>query len=126
MTSSKTTAQAASNGGDTTEKSMPAQRMHGMDQLRQEECYRLTGLIGDGLRETECLVREVHNKCHEWVMDYDGTQGTKPLDRDEASKILHEAYACASLALSYIYSAATHLQDTPEPIDDPWAKESPF
>jgi hypothetical protein len=126
MTSSNTTAQAVSNGGDTPEKSTPAQREHGMDRLREEECHRLTGLIGDCLGEADYLVRKVYNKCQQRAMDYDGAKGTKPLDRGEASKILHEAYACASLALTYIYSAATHLQDNLEPTDDPWAKESPF
>jgi hypothetical protein len=126
MTTSSTTTQAADNGGETAEKSTPAQREHGMNRLREEECYHLTGLIGDCLGEADYLVRKVYNKCHQRVMDYDGAKGTKPLDGDEARQILNEAYACASLALTYIYSAATHLRDDPEPPDDAWAPSHPF
>jgi hypothetical protein len=124
MTSNSTTSQDASNG--TTDKSTPLQREHGMIRLREEECYRLTGLIGDCLGEADFLVRKVYNKVQQRTMDYDGAKGTKPLDRDEARQILNEAYACASLALTYIYSAATHLRDDPEPPDDAWAPSHPF
>ena len=126
MTDSNTTVQAASNGGDTTGKSTPAQREHGMNRLREEECCRLTGLIGDCLGEADYLVRKVYNKVQQRVMDYDGAKGTKPLDRDEARQILDEAYACASLALSDIFSAATHLRDDTEPTKDPWDAEPAF
>ena len=39
-----TTAKAADNGGTTTttektEKTVPAQREHGLDRLREDECY---------------------------------------------------------------------------------------
>ena len=126
MTTSSTTAQAASDGGDTADIGTPAQREHGMDRLREEECYRLTGLIDECLSEASHLVRKVYNKVYNRILDHDGAKGTKPLDRDEARRILDEAYSCASLALSYIYSAATHLRDDPEPTTDPWTSGSPY
>src|SRR5215472_6103200 len=125
MTTSSTTTQAADNGGETAEKSTPAQREHGLNRLREDECYRLTGLIGDCLGEADYLVRKVHNKAQNRTLDYDGSKGTKPLDCDEARQILNEAYACASLALTYIYSAATHLREAPEPPGETWAPSSP-
>jgi len=110
MTDSTAT-KAASNGGDTTDTHPPAQREHGIIRLREQECYQLTGLIGDCLSEAEHLIRKVHNKSFNRVLDHDGSKGTRPLDRDEARKILEEAYTCASLALSYIFNASTHLRD---------------
>jgi len=119
MTDSNTTIQAASNGGDTAEKSTPAQREHGRNRLREQECYHLTSLIEDCLSEAEHLVKKVHNKVYNRVLDYDGSKGTQPLDRAEARQLFEEAYDCASLALTYIYSASTHLRDEesapPEP-----------
>ena len=126
MTNTSSTAQAASNGGETTEKSAPAQREHGMIRLREEECHHLTGLIGDCLGEADYLVRKVYNKVQQRTLDYDGAKGTKPLDRDQARQILDEAYACASLGLSYIFSAATHLRDDTEPTKEPWDAEPAF
>jgi len=111
MTDSSTTTQAASNGGDTAEKSTPTQREHGRNRLREQECYHLTSLIEDCLSEAEHLVKKVHNKVYNRVLDYDGSKGTPPLDRAEARQLFEEAYDCASLALTYIYSASTHLRD---------------
>ena len=127
MTTSSTTTQAADNGGETAEKSTPVQREHGRDRLREQECYHLTSLIEDCLSEAEHLVKKVHNKIYNRVLDYDGSKGTKPLDRDEARRIFNEAYDCASLALAYIYNAATHLRE-PEyhDPDDPWAVTPAF
>ena len=119
MTDSNTTIQAASTSGDTTEKSTLAQREHGRNRLREQECYHLTSLIEDCLSEAEHLVKQVHSKVRNRVLDLDGSKGTQPLDRDEARQIFEEAYDCASLALTYIYSASTHLRDEesapPEP-----------
>jgi hypothetical protein len=126
MTNSSSAVQAAGNGGESADKSTSAQREHGMSRLREEECYRLTGLIGDCLGEADYLVRKVYNKVHQRVMDFDCAKGTKPLDRDEAHQILDEAYACASLALSYIFSAASHLRENPEPTKEPWDAEPAF
>ena len=113
MTSSTTTKAASTNGG-TTAKAVPAQREHGISRLREQECYDLTNLIQNCLDEAEHLVRKVHNKAYNRVLDYDGTKGTQPLDRAEAKQILDEAYECASLALSYIYNVSTHLTEVPD------------
>jgi len=112
MTSSTTTKAASTNGG-STEKAAPAQREHGISRLREQECYDLTNLIQNCLDEAEHLVRKVHNKAYNRVLDYDGSKGTQPLDRAEAKKILDEAYECASLALTYIYNVSTHLDEEP-------------
>ncbi len=116
MTSS-TTAKAASNGDTTADKQVPAQREHGINRLREEECYHLTNLIDDCLKEAEHLVKKVHNKAFNRVMDHDGAKGTQPLDRDDINATLQEAYDCTSLALAYLYSASTHLRDHADEVE---------
>jgi hypothetical protein len=115
MTDSATTT-AAIEGADTI-KPVPAQRVHGMDRLREDECYRLASLIGDCLGEAEHLVSKVYNQAWDRVTDHDGSKGTRPLDRVEARRILDEAYDCTSLALTYIYSASQHLQEADEKLE---------
>ncbi len=114
MTSSNTTIKAASTDGGTTAKRAPARREHGMGRVREDESYHLTTLIGTCLDEAEHLVRKVHDKAYNRMVDYDGSKGAQPLDRAEAKKILDEAYECASLALAYIYDASTHLTEAPD------------
>ena len=114
MTSSTTTTKAASTNGGATAKPAPAQRVHGISRLREDECYHLTRLIETSLQEAEHLVSKVHNKAYGRVIDYDGAKGTQPLDHAEAKKILDEAYDCASLAPTYLFNVSTHLDEAPE------------
>jgi hypothetical protein len=111
-----TTAKAADNGSTTTEnneKTVPAQREHGLDRLREDECYHLTELTERALSESEFLVRKVHNKAFSRTLDYDGSKGTAPLDRDEATRILTEARDCTQVALEYLYRAVSALEGEP-------------
>ena len=64
-----TTVQAASNGGDTAEKSTHAQREHGRNRLREQECYHLTSLIED------CLIEAEHLVTHHAVAQHIGAAG---------------------------------------------------
>jgi hypothetical protein len=123
MTDSNAT-KAASNG-ESTDKHIPAQREHGINRLREEECYQMTSLVTSCLSEAEHLIRKVNNKVYNRVLDYDGSKGTEPLDLAEAREILNEAYDCAALALAYIFSVSTHLRE-PDNTDDPWSKDCPF
>jgi hypothetical protein len=106
-----TTAQPAGNGSTATKKSVPAQREHGLNRLREEECYYLSGLIQEALGEAERLVRKVHNKAFNRTIDSDGTKGTVPLDRAEARQILAEARDCTQVAIDYLYRATDALRD---------------
>jgi hypothetical protein len=117
MTSSAAKVQAASNGDaiSTGSKLAPAQRVHGISRLREEECYYVTGLIRQCLDEAEHLVRKAHSKCYSRVLDHDGSKGTQPLDHVEMMLILDEAYECTALALTYIFSTSTHLRDHDQP-----------
>ncbi len=115
-----TTAKAADNGSTTTtdktentDKPVPAQREHGLDRLREDECYHLTDLIQASLSESEYLVRKVHNKAFSRTLDYDGSKGTAPLDRDEATRVLREACDCAQVAMEYLYRAVSALDGEP-------------
>lgn len=118
MTDNSTKIQAATNGtptNGTAAKDKPAQREHGIKRLREEECYQATNLVESCLQEASHLIRKVHNKARNRVMDYDGSQGTQPLDPDEFTPILDEAYECTSLALTYLFNVSTHLRDDSQP-----------
>jgi hypothetical protein len=114
-----TTAKAADNGSiatqTKTEKSVPAQREHGMTRLREEECYYLTHLIRDSLGEAEHLVRKASNKAYNRTLDHDGSKGTAPLDQDEVRDILIEARDCAQVAIDYLYRAVNALDQGDAP-----------
>ena len=106
-----TTDLPASNGSTDTEKIVPAQREHGLDRLREDECHHLTLLIRDSLDEASHLVRKASSKAFSRTLDYDGSKGTAPLDRDEIAGILTEARDCAQVAIHYLYRAISALQD---------------
>jgi hypothetical protein len=111
MTDNGSKIQDASNGSVAKDKPVPAQREHGLKRLREEECYQATSLIESCLTEAEHLVRKIHNKAYNRVLDFDGTKGTQPIDPGEIMPILDEAYECASLALVYLFNVSTHLRD---------------
>jgi hypothetical protein len=106
-----TSSKASGNGAATTAPRVPAQREHGLDRLREDECYHLTALIESCLQEAEHLVRKVHSKAFNRTIDHDGTKGTAPLDRAEAAQILGQARDCAQVATEYLYQAFTALHD---------------
>ena len=109
-----TTAEAASNGSDTTTADAPAEREHGLARLREEECYHLTTLVRDALNEAERLANEVNNHAMDRYRDYTGSNGTGPLDRDYAVSRLTEARACAQVAVEYLYMITSALRDQDE------------
>jgi hypothetical protein len=102
---------AASNGDIAPSKPAPAQREHGMSRLREEECYYLTNLAQVCLNEAEHLIRKIQNKVSNRVFDHDGSKGTRPMDDAEVTRTLDEAYDCAALALTYLFSVSLHLKD---------------
>lgn len=110
MSDNSTATKVASNG-DTAPEPVPAQREHGMSRLREEECYSLTSLAQTCLNEAEHLIRKIHNKAYNRVLDHDGSKGTQPMDPAEVTRTLDEAYECAALALTYLFSVSLHLKD---------------
>jgi hypothetical protein len=114
--SSVTPITAASNGGTTTTDSStsdapicPARPERGIARLRETEVYHLMSLVESALYEAEHLVREVHHKARDRWLDHD--QASEPLDADELSRLLSEAYQCTTLASTYIDKAAMGLLD---------------
>jgi hypothetical protein len=94
MTSSTTPDTAASKGG-TTESSTegtPAKPERGAARLRETEVYHLTSLVESALSEAEHMVRQVQNKARDRWLDHDNT--SEPLNADEISRLLSEAYQC--------------------------------
>jgi hypothetical protein len=111
--STPTTAQAASNGGTATETSTqdtPAQPARGLDRLRDDECYHLTGLVTSALYETEHLIRQVHDKAQDRFFNHH-KGGSDPLDAEEITRLLGEAYQCSLMASTYIDKAAMRWLD---------------
>jgi hypothetical protein len=116
MTSSNITPiQAASDGGTTTGSSpqgtpeSSATPRRGIARLRENEVYHLMGLVQSALYEAEHLVREVHDKASDRYLDHDNT--TEPLNGEQVTRLLGEAYQCATLAAAYIDKAAMGLLD---------------
>jgi hypothetical protein len=113
--SSVTPITAASNGGTTTDSSLQeapasaARPERGIARLREHEVYYLTSLVQSALSEAEHLVREVHGRAQPRHLDHD--QPSEPLDADELSRLLSEAYQCTTLASTYIDKAAMGLLD---------------
>jgi hypothetical protein len=113
--SSVTPITAASNGGTTTDSSpqdtptSPAKPRRGIARLRDNEVYHLMGLVTSALYEAEHLVREVHDKASGRYLDHDNT--TEPLNGEEVTRLLGEAYQCTDLAATYIDKAAESVLD---------------
>ena len=113
--SSVTPITAASNGGTTTDSSTsdapasPAGAERGIARLRVTEVYHLTSLVQSALYEAEHLVREANDKARDRWLDHD--DASEPLDADELSRVLSEAYQCTTLASTYIDKAAMGLLD---------------
>jgi len=104
--------QAASDGGTTTDsspKEAPAKPKRGIARLRENEVYHLMSLVQSVLYEAEHLVREVHDKASDRYLDHDNT--TEPLNGEQVTRLLGEAYQCATLASTYIDKAAMGLLD---------------
>jgi len=113
------TTKAASNGVADINKHIPAQRVHGRERLREEECYYLTGLISQCLDEAHHLVRKVYHTSFNRTLDHDGTKGTAPLDHAGTRQILDEAHECTRAALSYLWEAANAMRDQDEDSEYP-------
>ena len=113
--SSVTPITAASNGGTTTDSSpqdtpaSPAKPERGFARLRETEVYHLMSLVESALYEAEHLVRQVNDQARDRWLDHD--HSTEPLDADELSRLLSEAYQCTTLASTYIDKAAMGLLD---------------
>src|SRR5262249_53379367 len=111
--SSVTPITAASNGGATTDSSpqgtpaSPAKPRRGIARLREKEVYHLMGLVQSALYEAEHLVREVHDQASDRYLDHDNT--TEPLNGEQVTRLLGEAYQCANRAATYIERAAMGL-----------------
>lgn len=116
MTSSITPITAASNDGTpttTTDESstqgVPAKPEQGIARLREIEVYHLTSLVESALSEAERMVRQVHDQARERFLDHDNSG--EPLDADEISRALSDAYQCATVATTYIDKAVMGLLD---------------
>src|SRR5262245_56477439 len=108
--------QAASDGGTTTDdipqgtSASPAKPKRGIARLRENEVYHLMNLVHSALYEAEHLVSEVLGQARPRYLDHDDT--TEPLNEEEVTRLLGEAYQCATLAATYIDKAAMGLLDS--------------
>jgi hypothetical protein len=112
MTSDITPITAASNGGtDTSTQDKPASPERGFARLQETQVYHLTALVQAALYEAEHMVRQAHDQARDRWLDHDNTT-TEPLNADELSRLLSDAYQCATLASSYIDKAAMSPLDS--------------
>jgi len=115
MTSSITPITAASSGGtatttsETSTRGAPPKPEQGIARLRETEVYHLTALVESALSEAERMVRQVHDQARERFLDHDNSG--EPLDADEISRALSDAYQCATVATTYIDKAVMGLLD---------------
>jgi hypothetical protein len=112
MTNSITPITAASGGTSTSESSSEgtsATPEHGMARLRETEVYHLMGLVQSALFEAEQMVRKVHDKARDRWLDHDNSKD--PLNADEVSRALSEAYQATTMASTYIDKAVMGLLD---------------
>ena len=111
MTSDITPITAASNGGtDTSTQDKPASPERGFARLQETQVYHLTALVQAALYEAEHMIRQAHDQARDRWLDHGNT--TEPLNADELSRLLSDAYQCATLASSYIDKAAMSLLDS--------------
>jgi len=99
----------AADGGTSTDLSTqetPAERVYGFARLRESEVYHLMGLAQSALDETEHTVRTVHDMAAARWLDHNGT--TEPLDKDQISRLLTDAYQCAIKVATVIDTAIQH------------------
>ncbi len=100
----------AANGGTSTEhraQETPAEPVYGFARLRESEMYHLMGLAQSALSEADHMTRKVHDKARDRYLDHEGT--SEPLDRQEISRLLSDAYQCAIKAANVIDEAADAL-----------------
>ena len=115
MTSSITPITAASSGDTTTTTSESSTQgtlvkpEQGIARLREIEVYHLTALVESALSEAGRMVRQVHDKARDRFLDHDNSG--EPLDADEISRALSDAYQCATVATTYIDKAVMGLLD---------------
>ena len=119
MTSGITPITAASNGGtDTSTRDKPASPERGFARLQETQVYHLTALVQAALYEAEHMIRQAHDQARDRWLDHDNT--TEPLNADELSRLLSDAYQCAIKAVNVLDEAAMHWLDgdlSEEPIN---------
>jgi hypothetical protein len=81
-----------------------------MARLRETEVYHLMGLVQSALFEAEQMVRDVHDRARDRWLDHENTKD--PLDADEVSRTLSEAYQCTTMASTYIDKAVMGLLES--------------
>ena len=97
MTSS-TTDKASSNGTSTPTNTEPSEREHGITRVQEEQVYHVTGLAEAALYEAERLMNQLKTSAMRRTSDYDGTNGTTPMDMAQVSAVLSEALDCIDVA----------------------------
>jgi len=104
--SSSTIDKAAINGTASAELSASV-RQHGINQVREQAIYSLTGLAESALYEAERLIHEIHGTASQRLLDHDGSKGTGPLDTANIADVIGESLSCIDVAVVHL----TRLSD---------------
>jgi hypothetical protein len=90
-------------------------RSHGVERVREEECYHLTALIKNCLDEAGSLISDVQQQAQERYLDFRGEK-TEPLDFTQISQRLRQVADCAIIALF-------HLEVLAEEVNNQWTDQ---
>ena len=107
--STSTTAQAASDGGITTDQTSPARRQHGLAVLRAKEAKELVGLSTDAIHQAS----KVGHDLFEAIYD---NQHTLPGEGTEA--LLEETLTCLQTGEHYLLMLGSVLDQCAKPTGD--------
>ena len=108
--SSSTIDKAASNGTDTNEDVAPTPREHGIEMVREQVIYSLTGLAESALYEAERLVHQVKTTVSTRILDHDGSKGAEPVDEATVAKVVTESLDCIDVAAEYLSRLTTDIR----------------
>ena len=108
--SSSTIDKAASNGADNNCDVQPAPRDHGIQRVREQVIYNLTGLAESALYEAERLVHEVTALAARRIADHDGSRGTEPVNTSKIADVTTEALDCIDVAAEYLSRLSTDIR----------------
>lgn len=108
--SSSTIDKAAIDGTDTRKDVPLTRREHGIENVREQVIFNLTGLAESALYEAERLVDQVKKIAFERIYDYDGSKGTEPIDEAMIAKVVTESLDCIDVAAEYLSRLSTDIR----------------
>ena len=108
--SSSTIDKAVSNGTDNQIDAQLSLHKHGIERVREQVIYSLTGLAESALYEAERLIHEVHASVSQRILDHDGSKGTEPIDLKKVADAVTETLDCIDIAAEHLSRLSTDIR----------------